>query len=863
MEAVAYTQLASYFPSLETLCLEDSGRSATELAPHILAFKSLRHLALPSSTNALDPYWLQTLLHTFDLESLQVHVRDFERSPPTAEFPQLRKLTCSGSWKNLAGLAGFLHAPSLDEVHVTFGADDIMDMPTLREFIRSLSQNCPHLRTLLLSITFHGPHAIPPIVPESIARLLEPCASLTELENIHLTFVSPDDMDLIFVDDPVVCFSFSEEELRAVARSLPHARFIALYVSPFTVAARAPSRALSHFARWCPHLERLHIPAMEVRAAELRVPTEPPTPNHPLRELVLAIDPTQELGQFPAFLDTLFPNLELGASMDTLHTGWDKVLRCVELFEAVLTEINAIEGGMRNNALHSLALVCKDFSEPASCVLWSKIPDLHHLYGLLVTDDDNSSRISEWDISRLLHDINSAGKRPYPDAVAWERFLHVAARVQSVGLIGLVRTEHDLLRELVARNSGRSFLPSLRSLYFSTDPTATPRRPSALFLLRSPAIQVLVMSETAGILRRDRDATAAPPPSLAGSLAIAFPSLQSFTAKRYLSNDLTDVLSDLARMAHIRSIRLSTIPGLRPEQVRKLLSGRLLEDLTINICDYTSPSIAPQTCIAALTLKCLTCRGTWADLASFPSTLSCPGLEKLHLHLTEHPSDSAPPLVRFDECVRAVCDPAFAPALRTLSILAQSYSGYLPHPPMLERTEVADLLAPVAALASLEDLEVLFQVNAARPRFHLDFSDEDAPRLAQAVAGVRRFSLCYHRCLDWTAPTLGALVAFARYCPRLVSLELPSFRRCAPVPTFTEAPPQCLSFKQLRMHADNPHERPDGLASFLDELFPNLDVELCMAGDQLTREAFQVWNEVRVLQAKRRLEATLAVITTA
>ncbi|KAL1948448.1 hypothetical protein VTO73DRAFT_12523 [Trametes versicolor] len=301
--------------------------------------------------------------------------------------------------------------------------------------------------------------------------------------------------------------------------------------------------------------------------------------------------------------------------------------------------------------------------------------------------------------------------------------------------------------------------------------------------------------------------------------------------------DVSDFITGLTVLRQLRELKLHC--SLDPHHLRELVFGLPhLVGLNASIDGFSDARRGQLDRIFAPSLRRLKCSGAWDDIVRLPFALKCPALDELRLAL-HRPSPSTF-LAALCQCVRGICGQAFAPRLRLLSIFA---TGAAQAP---KRRSIADILAPLAALESLEDLalEVVDRGEGSMLLVPLG-SDNIMRTVAAALRRARRVSLVVRHAQShtmhsrWTrsyeyqdpnTPTLRSLVHFATMCPRLTSLALvPVFVPPLMLMIAGKGMPTCSApnLRELHLHAEEEVTRtnaPRSLAVYLDKLFPNLEI---------------------------------------
>lgn len=432
---------------------------------------------------------------------------------------------------------------------------------------------------------------------------------------------------------------------------------------------------------------------------------------------------------------------------------------------------------------------------------------------------------------------------PIPGSERWMRFMRYAVYVRRVLSIELNGFEAELFRLLAGRNHGRSILPSLQTLKCET-PCHQPACLHSSALFSSSTVHTLeVVNSNACIVLPDPPGS--PHHILTGAIAQAFPSLLSLnlTLMEPPPEDVSDFITALTVLQRLRALKVQW-PGCSfdPHRLRMLIFGLPhLTSLNASIDGFSDVRPGQLDRIHAPSLRRLKCCGAWGDIVRLPFALQCPALDELRLAL--HPPSPSTFLEALCECVRGICGQVFAPRLRLLSIFA---TGAAQAP---ERRSLAEILAPLAALESLEDLAFEVVDEGEESMLLVPLGSDDIMRtVAAALRRARRVSLVVRHAQSHTmhnrwirsyesqdpnTPTLRSLVHFATMCPRLTSLALvPVFVPPLMLMIACKGMPTCSApnLRELHLHAEEEVTRtnaPRSLAVYLDKLFPNLEISAC------------------------------------
>ena len=136
----------------------------------------------------------------------------------------------------------------------------------------------------------------------------------------------------IEITSPSIAFALSNDDLFAIAKSLPLIQTLILTSPMSSIYSELSLEGLVHVARWCPCLERLSLPVNEdtihgVSGAILELGILDIRNNSILRELDVGIPMVDNIEVVGEFLVTLFPSLDVLAvpSLDRARVAKDVV----------------------------------------------------------------------------------------------------------------------------------------------------------------------------------------------------------------------------------------------------------------------------------------------------------------------------------------------------------------------------------------------------------------------------------------------------------------------------------------------------------------------------------------------------------
>ncbi|EED82987.1 predicted protein [Postia placenta Mad-698-R] len=419
-----------------------------------------------------------------------------------------------------------------------------------------------------------------------------------------------------------------------------------------------------------------------------------------------------------------------------------------------------------NRTLARSARVSKSFMDPALDALWNHLDWLHPLLRLLsackpVLFTDEARRgpihfVKPISGSEPKHVWIFDGNICAPE---WEKFETYARRVRSMSLELDGSVGPSVFAALARQNGGRPLFPLLRKLSWMQWVPAFDGTHQMLASphLRELHIDILVYPERkthqeflAGILER-----------LLKEMSRISPDIKTI----YLNGGFTRCPS-VSGFKRLRCLQVSPETSCRIDGAFM----RSLSDLE-DLMELSVPS-APQIKIPpssqgfdSLTSLCLMSLDDSA--MPFLSATTFPRLRSIAIKY--HPKRP----VKLDGCQNFIEDVTRAcaklPSLRKLCIEFDFDDGCGRAPPFL------NFVRPLLSLTALEDVEI----KCAYCTMHV--KNGDLREVAQAWPRLTRFSLAMSKRLDYPLlPTVDCLVAFARACPGLKQLVLPSMAHSLP-----------------------------------------------------------------------------------
>ncbi|TBU60213.1 hypothetical protein BD310DRAFT_1037922 [Dichomitus squalens] len=291
--------------------------------------------------------------------------------------------------------------------------------------------------------------------------------------------------------------------------------------------------------------------------------------------------------------------------------------------------------GPSRASLASCARVCRAWQEPASYVLWRKLPALHPLWNLLAAR--NFSPESKWLSAYWQYiDADDFVKNVITrDRERWNYFLRRASHVREVGIAACGPSELALVRALTGYNKGKSLLPSLQRLSWRH---AVPTDTSVL-LFSSPSLRDLEVAVsrlgTETGMTINSIVPAGPPrvdPMFIG-LSEAAPLLHRLTLSGRQGPGPA-IVPHIVKLTHLRELLLyNQSININPEQMSIVFENLCdLESLHAFVVDFSNPAAQAY----APSLRSLRLKGESLDLQGVLSGyLNVPHLRSLILQASD------------------------------------------------------------------------------------------------------------------------------------------------------------------------------------------------------------------------------------
>ncbi|KAH9939482.1 hypothetical protein B0H21DRAFT_38216 [Amylocystis lapponica] len=282
------------------------------------------------------------------------------------------------------------------------------------------------------------------------------------------------------------------------------------------------------------------------------------------------------------------------------------------------------------------------------------------------------------------------------------------------------------------------------------------------------------------------------------------PMLQELSLQDFSDASIRENYSLLAGFQALRSLECPVIslPMLRfCAELRNLAEFKLA---------LTMPPTDEYRHVCLRTVRSLRVEASIETILHFLGAVTYPLLTSLDLCLSENVHDWK----KFTRHLKAFSI-MFAPyqALRTLRIVCRMYgSGDF---------WLVELVAPLLELRQLEEMAI----DTGFVSQHMSLDDDGLHKLASSWPRLRALEIGPEIERGEHEPSILALAAFARFCPNIRSLELPSIvapSDLGPVPAVCHSLRYLCIFYHHLPKDSNVVARPIQVARFLHKMFPNV-----------------------------------------
>ncbi|KAI0692406.1 hypothetical protein C8T65DRAFT_669648, partial [Cerioporus squamosus] len=461
--------------------------------------------------------------------------------------------------------------------------------------------------------------------------------------------------------------------------------------------------------------------------------------------------------------------------------------------------------------LASAARVCRALSEPALAVLWRSLDDVEPVFSVLPSFTRQESGLAhEWFLTEEVTEDQWARMQWYANRV---RELHGLDALKSMhssawAFLEGVRRNRPLMANLRYLNavvsiedpSGlmRMLSPSLREVHLSFAFTkALPSEPVAP--IDASVVGSVFRVIPSKLPHLHELSVRGPSQSLSSS---CLTSLRHFEQLRTLDMFSSQVAFDAGALAIVS--QMSTLTVLEVEISLQASSSKVEElRFTNHFSSLTRIHIG----------------GSLVDLVQFFAATRLKNLRELALTLRSTPSEQA----IHDSFVRIMTD--VSPSLTNVNLFF-THEQISPSASFVSSRVFEALIG----FSELIELNVEFDSKRYAPLF----DDEDAAAFATAWRELRSFRF-------WTGnltrcrPTVSGLVEFARHCPLLEDIQLPSL-------DITSLPPCRPSRLSRGPLAGWSQTNLLAFASVLDRLFPNLAVPPSATAASFKSQARLPWD---------------------
>ncbi|PIL35336.1 hypothetical protein GSI_02061 [Ganoderma sinense ZZ0214-1] len=333
------------------------------------------------------------------------------------------------------------------------------------------------------------------------------------------------------------------------------------------------------------------------------------------------------------------------------------------------------------------------------------------------------------------------------------------------GPVATIRAEGVLIRSLIRRNQGRTFLPSLRSAEWHEYPPEFMR--GALFSLVPSSLGTLNLTLHWSMTQHDIETFM----TQLSSTILGLHTLRLTTAPHVS-------VERLSYPPHLRHLSLDPNGiSLLPAELEKLVSClKTVETLSVHIGDDRSAWHDGPTVHLGTALRTLHVEGEWRAVAVLVFRLHAPSLRALDIRVKDWYSvtPSYTPKGHHSLATELGGNSQLARTLRSLRLRHSTLYPGSPAPegdPVVLFPEILEPLLCGGLTTHLEVLEVAYWHRAVL------FTDDEVLQLAQACPELKRLTLSSGvRMMRLQPPTvlpsLLALRHIAQHCPRLTHLEI-------------------------------------------------------------------------------------------
>ena len=427
------------------------------------------------------------------------------------------------------------------------------------------------------------------------------------------------------------------------------------------------------------------------------------------------------------------------------------------------------------------------------------------------------------------------GLSVYTDPYIWERFLLCSRRVREIPNWNPCVPEAHLLRHLLNRNNGTTFLPNLRTIGW----TETVYTHGLLAVLSPPLLKGLDYSVKTGTpLETVKDFMV--------KLGKRDAHLSRLTVTDYDSNFFVFDLPFLTTFRNIRSVELRGQERLNPPSLKKLCPLVHLEHFLGAVTGFEDC----EDTFELPSLRSFHIFDTCASLAGLLAGIRAPLIQDLELGVQETVRQYNPPALF--ALIRQAATALFAEHLCCFHLSAeQTFSTGAGGTSDIDVVPLRELLEPLLALPQVRALKVRYHWKATLDDSDIHAFAEAWPELAEMTIDLLRNCGAY--------PSPVALVHLARYCPKLKSLCLPlDIEDPLAVPERTHVSDHGLRSLVVRVRWWEVEAAPaEELARMVDVLFPGLELAKCNRNHllplvRLHGEWEAMWHEIEEMQRRRR-----------